>query len=337
MPPIPKFSFTKPIVYSLSGIALLASAGAYAYRRQPLHLQQQRQRSQSPENKSFNSPIISAPTTSSSKMAVTTPFQTLFAVPMHCESCANDISQALHKVPGITKVEPDVKEQLVKIEGTAPPSAIVDAIQATGRDAILRGSGDSNSAAVSILETYYHRSVQEAAASASASKPAGSWINQRLVRGLARMVQVSPTETVVDLTIRGLSPGKYRATIRAYGNLQDGVTSAGPVWRGTTAAADSEAKSSPRGDLGTVEIGSDGRGTVFLNRPFQVWEVIGHALVVSPNDESDEGKPLTNDENTVVGIIARSAGVWDNDKTVCSCTGKTLWEERKDEVSKGML
>ncbi|CAP69175.1 uncharacterized protein PODANS_7_11310 [Podospora anserina S mat+] len=344
MPPIPKFSFTKPIAYSLSGIALLASAGAYTYRRQLLHLQQQQQqRSQSPifpGNKSPNSPIVSAATASSLKMAVTTPFQTLFAVPMHCESCAKDISQALFKVSGITKVEPDVKEQLVTIEGTAPPSAIVDAIQATGRDAILRGSGASNSAAVSILETYYRRSVQEAAASASASKPAGSWINQRLVRGLARMVQVSPTETVVDLTIRGLSPGKYRATIRAYGNLQDGVTSAGPIWSGTTTTttADSETKpTTPRGILGTVEIGSDGRGTVFLNHPFQVWEVIGHALVISPNDESDEGKPLTNDENTVVGIIARSAGVWDNDKTVCSCTGKTLWEERKDEVSKGML
>ncbi|KAK4200528.1 superoxide dismutase [Triangularia verruculosa] len=337
MPPIPKFAFTKPVVYGLTGIALIASAGAYTDRQQPFYFQQQK-RFQSPvlpERKTYNSEIVSA-TVASSKMAVTTPFQTLFAVPMHCESCANDISQALHKVPGITKVEPNVKEQLVTIEGTAPPSAIVDAIQSTGRDAILRGSGGSNNAAVSILETYYHRSVQEAAASAAASKPAGSWINERLVRGLARMVQVSPTETVVDLTIRGLSPGKYRATIRAYGNLQDGVTSAGPVWSGTT-TADKETKSTPRGVLGTVEIGPDGRGTVFLNHPFQVWEVIGHALAVSPNDESDEGNPLKNDENTVVGIIARSAGVWDNDKTVCSCTGKTLWEERKDEVSKGML
>lgn len=257
-------------------------------------------------------------------MAVTTPFQTLFAVPMHCEDCAKDISHALHKLQGITKVEPNAAEQLVTVEGTAPPSAIVDTIQATGRDAILRGSGASNSAAVSILETYYHRSVEEAVTSASPGT--GSWVNERLVRGLARMVQVSPTETVIDLTIRGLSPGMYRATIREYGNLKDGVSSAGPVW----------SASQDRGVLGTVEIGSDGHGSAFVNHPFQVWEVIGHALVVSQNDESD-GKHLSNDEDTVVGIIARSAGVWDNDKTVCSCTGKTLWEERKDEVSKGML
>jgi hypothetical protein len=33
----------------------------------------------------------------------------------------------------------------VSIEGSAAPSAIVEAIQSTGRDAILRGSGKSNS------------------------------------------------------------------------------------------------------------------------------------------------------------------------------------------------
>lgn len=33
----------------------------------------------------------------------------------------------------------------MSVEGTAAPSAIVDALQASGRDAILRGSGKSNS------------------------------------------------------------------------------------------------------------------------------------------------------------------------------------------------
>ncbi|KAK4465717.1 superoxide dismutase 1 copper chaperone [Cladorrhinum samala] len=271
-------------------------------------------------------------------MAVTTPFQTLFAVPMHCEGCAKDISGALHKLPGITKVEPNVKEQLVTIEGTAPPSAIVEAIQSTGRDAILRGSGTSNSAAVSILETYHH--LSSSSSSQPQSSPSdlpipsgpGSWVNPRLVRGLARFVQVSPTSTLIDLTIRGVPAGRYRASIRQYGNLSAGATSTGPVWSGK------------RGDLGLIEVGPDGRGSAFINHEFQVWEVIGHALCVSSTveegegeGEGKEGQRLKNDEGTVVGIIARSAGVWDNDKTVCSCTGKTLWEERKDEVGKGML
>lgn len=183
-------------------------------------------------------------------------------------------------------------------------------------------------AAVSILETYHHRADAEIT---PAGAPGESWVNERLVRGLVRLVQVSPTETLVDLTVRGVPPGTYRATIREYGNLQDGASSAGPVW-----SAQSKDDGSLRGVLGTVEIGPNGYGNTFTNQAFQVWEVIGHALVVSRQDESG-GEPLRNEEDTVVGVIARSAGVWDNDKTVCSCSGKTLWQERKDEVSKGML
>lgn len=48
-------------------------------------------------------------------------------------------------VAGIKKVDANLKDQLVFVEGTAPPSSIVSAIQDTGRDAILRGSGTSNS------------------------------------------------------------------------------------------------------------------------------------------------------------------------------------------------
>lgn len=152
------------------------------------------------------------------------------------------------------------------------------------------------------------------------------------------MVQVSSDVTVIDLTMLGVAPGRYFASIREYGDLKHGVLTAGPVWAGGAASAGEEKQVSRRGDLGTVEIGADGRGSVFLDRPFQVWEVIGHALVVTPRDESQAGAaPLQNDENTIVGVIARSAGVWDNDKTVCSCSGKTLWQERTDEVKKGML
>jgi copper chaperone for superoxide dismutase len=58
-------------------------------------------------------------------------------------------------------------------------------------------------------------------------------------------------------------------------------------------------------------------------------------MVLSRQDEALGS--LCNDENTLTGVIARSAGTWENDKTICSCTGKTLWEERKEEVNRGML
>ena len=176
-------------------------------------------------------------------------------------------------------------------------------------------------AAVSILETFTDKQTTAA----------GDEGSDREVRGLARMVQVSGSRTLVDLTVRGVAPGAYRATIREYGDIKDGAKSTGPVWSGSSIGSGEQ----PGGMLGTVHVGEDGRGAAFVDHGFQIWETIGHAMVLTRQDDG-EGV-LKNDENTVVGVIARSAGMWDNDKTVCSCTGKTLWEERKDEVRKGML
>jgi copper chaperone for superoxide dismutase len=151
------------------------------------------------------------------------------------------------------------------------------------------------------------------------------------VKGLARMVQVSPTLTLVDLTIRGLTPGKYWATVRETGDISNGVISTGAIWIDPKDGA-----LKPRGVFGTIEVGKNGMGSVFLDKPIQIWEMIGRSMVVSKQHEGEK-KFDSNDEDTVVGVIARSAGVWDNDKTVCSCSGKTLWEERTDEVQKGMI
>jgi len=146
------------------------------------------------------------------------------------------------------------------------------------------------------------------------------------------MVQVSPSMTVVDLTVRGLSPGKYFATVRENGDISRGVISTGGVW--DAISAKTERKATPKGVFGTVEVGSSGMGTAFLDRPIQIWEMIGRSMVVS---KQQDGKFQQDDPDTLVGVIARSAGVWDNEKTVCSCSGKTVWEERTDQVKKGML
>ncbi|KAM9885318.1 hypothetical protein BJF96_g1869 [Verticillium dahliae] len=255
-------------------------------------------------------------------MTAVHPFQTLFAVHMTCDSCVQAVSDSLYQLKGITKVDANLKDQLVSVEGTAAPSAIVDAIQATGRDAILRGSGASNSAAVSILESFY----QPSEVSSTETPDDG---RKREVRGLARMVQVSPTTTLIDLTVRGVTPGTYQATIRSSGDLHDGAASTGGIW------TEGEKGGAPKGELGRFTVDKDGKASAFLNHPFQIWEIIGRAMVVSKQD--DAAAPLKNDADTLVGVVARSAGMWDNDKTVCSCTGKTLWEERQDEVKKGML
>lgn len=197
-----------------------------------------------------------------------------------------------------------LKDQLVSISGTGTsprppppprstpdnstvaPSAIITAIQATGRDAILRGSGQPNSAAVSILETH----------AAGIADP---------IRGLARLVQVSPNQSIVDLTVKGLSPGCYFASVRENGDISLGAVSTGAVWVG---GADGE----PRGRLGELVVDASGAGSALLVRDVRVWELIGRSFVLS----SKESGFAENDPDTLCGVIARSAGVWENEKTV---------------------
>lgn len=200
---------------------------------------------------------------------------------------------------------------MIFIEGTTAPSAIVQAIESTGRDAVLRGSGKLNTAGVCILET--HADVKDP------------------VKGLARMVEVSSGKTLIDLTIKGLSPGTYYATVRESGDISQGAASTGGIWEAVKSLTGFQ---NARGSFGQITVGKDGRGSAFLDKPFSVWEVVGRSMVVS----GSETGPLTSDDpNVLVGVIARSAGVWENDKTVCSCTGKTVWEERKEQQGRGMI
>lgn len=152
------------------------------------------------------------------------------------------------------------------------------------------------------------------------------------------MVQVSPNKTLVDLTINGLAPGKYWATVREAGDISRGAESTGGIWDALktkvlgAGAAAAPAKES-RGIFGTVDVDNKGRGNVFLDRPVAIWELIGRSMVVS---KDAQGPFKRQDENTLVGVIARSAGVWDNDKMVCSCSGKNVWQERQEQVAQGM-
>lgn len=180
------------------------------------------------------------------------------------------------------------------------------------RFSCLHMTNPSEAAAVCILETH----------STSVSD---------YVRGLVRIVQVAPEVTLFDLSIRGLSPGTYRASVRESGDISRGPESVGGIWDMFRAK---KAKNTARGILGTVEVSKSGTGSVFIDRPIHIWELIGRSIVVC----KDETASLSSqDPDTLVGVIARSAGVWDNDKTVCSCSGKTVWEERREQTGKGMI
>lgn len=193
-----------------------------------------------------------------------------------------------------------------RVDGvTAPPSAIAAAIQATGRDAILRGSGGAG-AAVCILESFNEST-------------------SRQVGGLVRLVQLAPRLIVVDLTLHGLPPGTYWATVRVAGDLSQGAISTGPIWQGDDG-----------GNWGSVTVQDDGHASLFLERRIAIDDLIGRSIVVS-DQHAGVTEYVHNNATTLLGVIARSAGVWDNDKIVCSCSGQTLWDERKVAVAMGQV
>ncbi|KAM3421559.1 hypothetical protein BST61_g1946 [Cercospora zeina] len=253
-------------------------------------------------------------------------FETTFAVPLSCDSCISDITTALQQnVPGVQQITASLQDQIVSVTGNAAPSAIVSAIEATGRDAILRGSGKAESAAVCILETHCE-----------------SVALHEQVRGLVRMVEVVPKDqeendarealVLADMTLKGVAEGTYHVSVRETGDISRGPRSVGGVW--DWLKAKEEGRKDVKGVFGTIQVGRNGMGSVFVDRSVRIWELIGRSMVVSRAEFGEEEK---EDENTLVGVIARSAGVWDNDKTVCSCSGKTVWEERKEQRGKGML
>lgn len=45
---------------------------------------------------------------------------------------------------------------------------------------------------------------------------------------------------------------------------------------------------------------------------------------------SDKAQALKLGPGILAGVIARSAGTWSNDKSVCTCSGKTVWEEARE-------
>ena len=235
---------------------------------------------------------------------------------MTCDSCISSVRSALLSLPGIQSTNFSLSNKLVTTTGTTAPSAIVSAIQSTGRTAILRGSGTGdNTAAVCILETPANVPLKKGDISS--------------VRGLVRLIELDQRITMVDLTVSGLEEGLYQASFRQSGDVSGGVGSVGGIFRGFEGERE--------GDIGEVRVDKDGRGEMVGEVDWRVWEVVGRGLVVEKVGQGGNGEGAQPANDSVLGVVARSAGVWENEKVVCGCSGKTVWEEREEMVGKGML
>lgn len=236
-------------------------------------------------------------------------FEATYATPMHCDGCTKEISKCLSGVNGIKELKFDVEKQILSVNGTVAPSSIINALQTCGRDAIIRGAGKPNSSAVSILETHEKIDLNK----------------DTPVRGLARIVEVSENCTFFDITLNGVEKaGKYWASIHETGDVSGGPSTTGDVWYKFEEPIECNSKSDIDDRLYS--------GKAFLKAPLNVWQLIARSFVVTANKDHE----IKGSKDSICGVIARSAGIWENDKQVCACSGKTIWQERKEALQRNI-
>ncbi|XP_077598270.1 copper chaperone for superoxide dismutase [Stigmatopora nigra] len=246
-----------------------------------------------------------------------------FAVQMTCEACGDQVKGALEGKTGVHSVNVDVGEGRVLVETSLSSGEVQDLIESTHRLAVLKGMGSSGEqdlgAAVAMLSG-----------------------KERRVQGVVRFMQLSPERCLIDGTVDGLEPGAHGLHVHALGDLTDDCLSCGehfnPFQKHHGGPQDTERHV---GDLGNILAGPDGRASFRLeDTQLKVWDVIGRSLVVDaePDDLGRGGQPLSrltgnSGARLACGIIARSAGLFQNPKQVCACDGLTLWEERDRPIA----
>ncbi|GJJ77123.1 copper chaperone for superoxide dismutase [Entomortierella parvispora] len=264
-------------------------------------------------------------------MVQTSDFKTEFAVEMTCESCVKDVTNVLTGAEGVKKFDVDLKEQRVVVEGSAPPSVISRLLKNTGKMVIVRGSGVAQGthagAAVCILDIHSEQDGDSRMTFPGTGKP----------YGLVRFLQVNEETCVVDVTVQGLTPGPHGIHVHELGDISKGAASTGDHFNPTEVRHGSP-ETGHVGDLGNIEVDEKGWGDLVLeSRRLKVWDIIGRSVVVTENEDrfasasssaASSGKDDGGSGRGIIcGIVARSAGVFENAKKVCLCDGTTLWEE----------
>ncbi|KAG0014851.1 hypothetical protein BGZ80_010189 [Entomortierella chlamydospora] len=260
--------------------------------------------------------------------------KTEFAVEMTCESCVGDVINVLDGAEGIKKYDIDLKEQRVVVEGSAPPSVVSRLLKNTGKTVIVRGSGVAqgahSGAAVCILDINQDNHTYTTLP--GSKKP----------YGLVRFLQVNQETCVVDVTVQNLTPGEHGIHVHELGDTSGGATTTGPHFNPTNVPHGGH-ETGHVGDLGNITVDEKGWGDLVLeSKRIKVWDIIGRSVVVAEkSDDLGKGSTAASKEDggsgkgIICGIIARSAGVFENAKKICDCSGATLWEEARLKDSKG--
>nr|CAD7455548.1 unnamed protein product [Timema tahoe] len=110
------------------------------------------------------------------------------------------------------------------------------------------------------------------------------------VKGVVRFLQMEQDRCLIDGTIDGLEPGHHGLHIHELGDLSGGCDT-------------------------------------FEDKLVKVGDIIGRSVAVNqgPDDPASRGG---DEQRIACGIIARSAGMFENSKRICACDGVELWDEK---------
>ncbi|KAL5215397.1 hypothetical protein ABZP36_006798 [Zizania latifolia] len=219
---------------------------------------------------------------------------TEFMVDMKCEGCVTAVKNKLKTLEGIKNIEVDLNNQVVRVLGSLPVRTMLDALHQTGRDARLIGQGNPNDFLVSAAVAEFKGPV---------------------IFGVVRLAQVNMELARVEAIFSGLSPGKHGWSINEFGDLTRGAESTGKVYNPSDYLS-----TKPLGDLGTLEAGENGETQFSASKEkLKIVDLIGRSIALyATEDRSDPG--------IAAAVIARSAGVGENYKKLCTCDGVTIWE-----------
>ncbi|GAQ90354.1 copper/zinc superoxide dismutase copper chaperone [Klebsormidium nitens] len=222
---------------------------------------------------------------------------TEFMVDMMCEGCATSVRNKLHPLPGVTDIRTSVSDQTVRITGTESLKSLQKALEETGRANRLIGQG----------------SLEEFEISAAVAEFKGP-----VVMGVLRIAQVTKDTARVEGQFDGLKPGPHAVFLNQYGDLTRGAASTGGIY------IDEGREAGFLGIANADETGHAELPTAVVQ--LRVYDLIGRALVISESDK-------VSTENAFASVVARSAGVGQNLKNLCSCDGTVIWEAQQDRVS----
>ncbi|XP_050359933.1 uncharacterized protein LOC126779858 [Nymphalis io] len=233
------------------------------------------------------------------------------------ENVVNKTLKYLNEQDGVKQAV--FKDGAVMVETTLPSSVILDMVTRTsGRRSVLQGFGDTQSAVAMI-------SSQRCC--------------KQQVLGVIRFQQNDGGPLVGDGSVDGLAPGPHGLHVHDAGDLSLGCNSIGDHYnphRSPHGAPSDPPDKRHAGDLGNIVADDKGRATFrILDSVLNIYDIVGRSVAIKENADdfgrgSSPASKTDGDSGASVacGIIARSAGIFQNPKRICACDGVVVWDEK---------